>query len=218
MDIQKRPMSNSHSAGKTRRSPGACVILGRVLGMSGGGTTGWASWGAVAALEAVFAFPGAPESIAGLPSGAEASTEPLGAAVAASPDTGADLTTEATPAATAPAAATAAAAGPTATPTVAAATPTVVAAAAAAPPAATEVVTAAGAVGFASADLVKSGLPPTGLAGIRPSDGGDEVRVETPFTAGRTSSDAGSITLVTSGVETAGVVAATLVGVDWAAA
>lgn len=159
-----------------------------------------------------------PDSAAPPTAGAGASTTPLGAAVATSLDTGEDLTTEATPAATAPAAATAAAAGPTETPTVAAATPTVVAAAAAAPAAATEGVAAAGADGSASMDVVEPGLPPTGFAGVRTSDDGEDIRVETPFAAGRTSSDAGSITLVTSGVDTAGIGSATPIGVDRLAA
>lgn len=184
--MQKGPMSKSHSAGNTRRSPGACVIVGRVLGVSGGGTKGPVTFpappgGPGNALEAVLALPGAPESAARPLAGAKASTEPLGAAVAASPDAGADFTTEATPAATAPAAATAAAAGPAATPTVAAATPTVVTAAAAAPAAATEVVAAAGADGSASTDVVELGLSPTGFAGVELSDGGNKARVGTPF-------------------------------------
>lgn len=100
----------------------------------------------------------------------------------------------------------------------AAAKPTVVAAAAAAPAAATEVVAAAGADGSASTDVVEACLPTTGLAGVRPSGGGDEARVETPLAAGRTSSGAGSITLVSSGVDTAGIGSATPIGAERLAA
>lgn len=206
-------MSYSHSMGKTRRSPGACVILGRVLGVNGGGRAGLTSLvatpgGPPIALEAALALPDELNSLARLVVGAEVSPKPLGPVVA---DIGADFAAEVTPAATAPAAATAAAAGATAMPAVAAATPTVVAAAAAAPAAVTVVVAAAGADGSALAD-VETGLSSTGLVGVKPSDDGDGARAEIPFAASRTSLDAGSLTLVSSGVDTAGVGSITSIG------